>query len=113
MTVPNVVAKGKTKVISRLNEAPGLVVVMSKDDITKNDDPKQTQVMENKAVHSTATTSAVFSLLKNAGIPVAFERRLSDTEFLAPECAMIPLEVIIRRYGVGSYLKRFPNFAKK
>ena len=107
-----VIAEGKTKVIFRLDDKPGLVLVRSKDDITKNDDPAQTRVMEGKAVHSTTTTCAVFSLLKAAGILVAFERQVSSTEFEAPECKMIPLEVVIRRYAVGSYLKRFPNLEK-
>lgn len=106
------VKEGKTKVIYRKEEYPGFAVVKNKDDITKNDDPLATRVMENKAVHATATTCAVFSLLKKAGIPVAFEKQISPTEFLVPECKMIPLEVVIRRYAVGSYLKRYPNLEK-
>lgn len=109
----SVVAEGKTKVVYKSEDMPGLVLIKSKDDITKNDDPSATQVMEQKAVHATATTCAVFSLLKEAGIPVAFERQVSATEFLAPECKMIALEVVMRRYAVGSYLKRFPNLGKK
>lgn len=104
--------EGKTKRIVRTS-TPGVVRVLNKDEITKNDDPSQTRVMDNKAVHATATTSFVFSLLKEAGIPVAFHQRDADTVFLAPECEMIGLEVIIRRYGVGSYLKRFPNLEKE
>jgi phosphoribosylaminoimidazole carboxylase/phosphoribosylaminoimidazole-succinocarboxamide synthase len=107
-----IVAEGKTKVIYK-TDTPGHVLIKSKDDITKNDDPSQTKVMEKKAVHSTATTCAVFSLLKEAGIPVAFEKQVSETEFLAPECEMILLEVVVRRYAVGSYLKRYPNLEKK
>lgn len=68
----SIVVDGKTKVIHKAEDVPGLVVITSKDDITKNDDPSATKVMENKAVHATATTCAVFSLLKEAGIPVAF-----------------------------------------
>lgn len=113
MQDPVVVAKGKTKVIYKSEDMPGLVLITSKDDITKNDDPSATQIMEKKAIHATATTCAVFSLLKEAGIPVAFEKQVSATEFLAPECKMIPLEVVVRRYAVGSYLKRFPNLGKK
>lgn len=106
-------AEGKTKLIYRFKSMPGFVFVKNKDDITKNDDPSATRVMKNKAVHATTTTCAVFSLLKEAGIPVAFEKQISATEFLAPECKMIALEVVMRRYAVGSYLKRFPNLGKK
>jgi phosphoribosylaminoimidazole carboxylase/phosphoribosylaminoimidazole-succinocarboxamide synthase len=108
-----VVAEGKTKVVHRLEDMPGSVLITSKNDITKNDDPSATQSMENKAVHATATTCAVLSFLRDAGIPVAFGRQISATEFLAPECKMIPLEVVMRRYAVGSYLKRYPNLGKK
>ncbi len=60
---------------------------------------------------ATQTTCNVFRLLKDAGIPVAFFKQLSTTEFIAEKCQMVPLEVIARRYAVGSYLKRFPNLA--
>lgn len=114
MQDPIVVAKGKTKVIYKSEDMPGLVLITSKDDITKNDDPSATQVMEKKAAHATATTCAVFSLLKEAGIAVAFEKQVSATEFLAPECKMIPLEVVVRRYAPhkSSYLLRRPDLNK-
>jgi len=107
------IAEGKTKKLYQAKGNVRLLIVKSKDDITKNDDPSQTRVMEKKAAHSTATTCAVFSLLKKAELPVAYEDRLSETEFLAVNCQMIQLEVVVRRYAVGSYLKRFPNLEKK
>jgi phosphoribosylaminoimidazole carboxylase/phosphoribosylaminoimidazole-succinocarboxamide synthase len=106
------IASGKTKDIYEVDGDPSLVILENKDDITKNDDPDQTMVMKSKAFHATKTTSFIFQLLKDAGLPVAFKKQLSPTEFLAPKCQMIPLEVIIRRYAVGSYLKRYPNLEK-
>lgn len=100
--------RGKTKAIFATDD-PGLVVLQNFDALTKFDDPDQTKQMEGKAVHATRTTCNVFRLLQEAGIPVAFKEQLSDTEFLAEKCQMIPLEVIARRYAVGSYLSRFPN----
>lgn len=98
---------GKTKVV--FADKPGLGVFKSFNAITKFDDPDQTKQMEGKAEYATRTTCNVFKLLKDAGIPVAFREQLSDTEFLAELCQMIPLEVIARRYAVGSYLNRFPH----
>ncbi len=108
-----ILAEGKTKRLYRVEGDERLLIVESKDDITKNDNPKETRQMTSKAKFSTMTTSIVFEILKKAGIPVAYERQLSDTEFLAVNCEMIMLEVVVRRYAVGSYLKRYPNFEKK
>jgi phosphoribosylaminoimidazole carboxylase/phosphoribosylaminoimidazole-succinocarboxamide synthase len=51
--------------------------------------------------------------LQQAGIPTAYVQQISDTEILAKKCYMIPLEVIIRRYAVGSYLDRMPQFKRE
>ncbi|MEK7578779.1 MAG: phosphoribosylaminoimidazolesuccinocarboxamide synthase [Patescibacteria group bacterium] len=114
MKKSQLLAEGKTKRLYRTEEDEHLLIIESKDDITKNDDPSQTKLMASKAKFSTATTSIVFELLKKAGIPVAYKRQLSsETEFLAVNCKMIKLEVVVRRYAVGSYLKRYPNLEKK
>ncbi len=104
-----VVNSGKTKKILGVKGRPDLVIVESNNKITKNDDPSQTEKMKGKGQCATATTSAVFEILKRAGIPVAYKQRLSKTKFLAERCKMIHLEVVGRRYAVGSFLKRFPN----
>ncbi len=106
-------AEGKTKRVYEAEGSDDFVVIESKDEITKNDDPSQTRLLDRKAVYSTTTTCAVFELLKKTGFPVAYERRLSNTEFLAKNCKMIKLESVMRRYAVGSYLKRCPDFEKE
>lgn len=110
-----VLGQGKTKMIHEAVGLPGKGVIKSLDNITKNDDPAATQKMVNKGEYSTITTSANFRLLKQAGLPVAFDEQLSDREFLAPLCKMIPLEVVVRRCIVpgSSYLKRCPQFASE
>jgi len=105
-------AEGKTKRLYQVEGDDSFVIVESKDDITKNDDPSQTRQMDSKAKLSTMTTCAVFELLQKADIPVAYGEQISETEFLAVKCKMISLEVVVRRYAVGSYLKRFPNLLK-
>lgn len=106
--------EGKTKIIHAVEGIETMVIVENKNDITKNDDASQTQLMTSKAVHATNTTCKIFDLLKKAGLPVAYERQISSTEFLAKKCRMIALEVIARRYAPygSSYLKRFPNLGK-
>ena len=107
------IAEGKTKIISGVANHPGLVIVGNKNDITAFDDPTSTKKFATKGGYATATTCCVFELLRRAGIPVAFGEQISDTEFVAEKCRMIPLEVVVRRYAVGSYLKRHPELERK
>jgi phosphoribosylaminoimidazole carboxylase/phosphoribosylaminoimidazole-succinocarboxamide synthase len=105
------VTEGKTKKIYELNGSPNLVTVVSKDDITAGDGAKH-DVIANKGELATRTTCNVFRLLKACGLPVAFEEQDSALSFIAPNCTMLPYEVVVRREAHGSYLKRNPHFAK-
>lgn len=107
------VGEGKTKELYTYGDDDRQIIVRSKSDLTKNDNSDETRILDGKAVAATTTTCRVFELLKAGGIPVAYDRQLSDTEFLADWCNMIPLEVVMRRYAVGSYLKRYPSFQKE
>ncbi len=104
---------GKTKEIWTVQGDDTLVIMKSTDATTADNDPSKTQIMKSKGVCSTTITSRVFELLEHAGIPTAYVEQISDTEILAKKCDMIPLEVIIRRYAVGSYLNRMPQFKKE
>ena len=101
--------EGKTKIIWEIKNDSKNVIIENKNDITAFDDPKFTKQFKTKAIHATTVTCQVFELLKNAGIPVAFVEQISATEFVSPICGMIPLEVVCRRFAVGSFLKRHPE----
>ena len=88
-----------------------LVTIVSKDDITAGDGAKH-DIIPDKGRLATATTCNVFRLLKACGLPVAFEEQDSAVSFVAPQCSMLPYEVVVRREAHGSYLKRNPHFAK-
>lgn len=103
-------AEGKTKKIWGVVGYKEFVIVEHKDTITALDDPERTKRFATKAVCSTTTTCRVFELLQKAGIPIAYQKQISPTEFLAQQCIMIPLEVVARRFAVGSFLKRHPDF---
>ena len=105
------VAEGKTKRIHQVTGRPGLVTVVSKDDITAGDGAKH-DVIPDKGRLANQTTCNVFRLLKACGLPVAFEEQDSDVSFVAPGCLMLPYEVVVRREAHGSYLKRNPHIAK-
>jgi len=106
------VAKGKTKEIWGTDN-PNVVIMKNLRNITADNDPNKTRAFETKAISATTTTCRVFELLEQTGIPTAYIKQLSETEIVAKSCAMIPLEVIARRYAVGSYLKRHPELGKE
>ncbi len=105
--------EGKTKIVWKVKDKPNLVIIENKNDITAFDDPSFTKQFKTKAEHATTVTCRVFELLKKAGIPVAFEKQISANQFVAPSCEMIPLEVVPRRFAVGSFLKRHPELVNK
>lgn len=103
--------EGKTKKIYQIQDHADLVCVLAKDDITAGDGAKH-DIIPDKGRIATATTSNVFRLLKECGLPVAFVEQDSATSFIAPACTMLPYEVVVRREAHGSYLKRNPHMAK-
>ncbi|MDO8574255.1 MAG: phosphoribosylaminoimidazolesuccinocarboxamide synthase [bacterium] len=106
------IAEGKTKLIWRSKEdQEGTVIIESKDDITAGDGAKH-DVIAGKSKLATQTTCNVFRLLEACGLPVAFGEQLDDINFSAPNCDMIPYEVVVRREAHGSYLKRHPWIEK-
>ena len=105
------VTEGKTKKVYKIKGGSDLVAVISKDDITAGDGAKH-DIIPDKGRIATATTSNVFRLLKACGLPVAFIEQDSETSFVAPNCSMLPYEVVVRREAHGSYLKRNPHLAK-
>src|ERR1700687_5888672 len=106
------ISEGKTKKIYAVVGDPKRAVIEYKNAITAFDDPSFTREFETKAKYSNTITSRVFELLNAAGVPTSYVEQLSETEFVAENCQMIPLEVVIRRYAGGSYLKRHPEFAR-
>jgi phosphoribosylaminoimidazole carboxylase/phosphoribosylaminoimidazole-succinocarboxamide synthase len=103
--------EGKTKIIYQLPESSpdsskgNNVLVKSKDRITAGDGARANE-MEGKAAISTATNCSVFELLNFCGVKTHFVKQLSETEFIAQRCDMIPIEFVTRRIATGSFLRR-------
>ena len=102
-----ILTEGKTKVI-RQAETPGRVTLETKDELTGGDAAKR-ETIEGIAVHKTTQTTNVFRFLESRGIPTAFIERHDDRTLLCHGCRMLPLELVIRRYAWGSFLKREPD----
>jgi len=61
------IAEGKTKVICKVKDGAGMVVIRSKDRITAGDGARAHD-MVGKSIISTSTNCSVFELLNNAGV---------------------------------------------
>ena len=102
------VVEGKTKMIFPIKGMPGIVEVVSKDHLTKNNDPTPTK-MDGKGVLSTTTTANIFELFRLCGIPVAYIERHRPHSFVALHADMVKLEVVGRVAADGSYRRRNPS----
>lgn len=65
-----VLIEGKTKIIHEIKDSVGHVLIQSKDRITAGDGARA-DVMEGKAVISTATNCNIFDILNTAGEKVS------------------------------------------
>src|SRR5438876_6948821 len=104
-------AEGKTKQIYAYPGDDSLVYMVSKDQITAGDGARRNE-LAGKSRWSTITTSNVFRLLNEAGIPTHFVRQIDDVTLLVWRCAMLPIEHVQRRLATGSYLKRHPEVSE-
>lgn len=99
--------EGKTKVIHPGEQAHE-VILETKDDLTGGDAAKL-ETIEGIAVHKTTQTRNVFRLLESRGIATSFIRAHDERSIVCHSCRMLPLELVIRRYAWGSFLKREPD----
>jgi phosphoribosylaminoimidazole-succinocarboxamide synthase len=104
-------AEGKTKIVYAHPTDPALCYLFHKDGITAGDGARR-NVIVGKGALAGRTTANVFRLLARAGIPTHFVDAPAPDVMLVRRCAMIPLEVVMRRIATGSYLKRHPEVAE-
>ena len=105
LVVGDRIAEGKTKIVYADPVDPALALIVHKDDITAGDGARR-NVLPGKARLSGRTTANVFRLLTAAGIATHFVNAPAADRMVVRRCAMIPLEVVIRRLAAGSFVKR-------
>ena len=106
------VIEGKTKKIYQVAGNADLVTVISKDDITAGDGAKH-DIIPDKGRLANRTTCNVFPPAQGVRpCPSRSRKQDSESSFIAPNCLMLPYEVVVRREAHGSYLKRNPHFSK-
>lgn len=97
-----VFARGKGELIFRYRDT-----VLGRDG--KIDPGADSILLElpGKGVKAAAAAEGFFLLLREAGLPTHFRRRLSADEILYRRAERFPLEVVVRNYAWGSYLRRY------
>ena len=86
-------------------DEPNKVIIQYTDAITAYYKIKKA-LIKDKGVYCNAISSAIFTILKNSGIPVHFIEKISDTEQVCRRVDSIPLEVIVRNVIAGSMANR-------
>ena len=99
-----IIHDGVSKKVYATDE-PDKVIIQYTDAITAYYKIKRA-LIKDKGLYCNAVSSMVFTVLKNAGVPMHFIERLSDTEQLCRKVDSIPMEVIVRNVVAGSMAKR-------
>ena len=99
-----IIHDGVSKKVYATDE-PDKVIIQYTDAITAYYKIKRA-LIKDKGLYCNAVSSMVFTVLKNAGVPMHFVERLSDTEQLCRRVDSIPMEVIVRNVVAGSMAKR-------
>ena len=107
VTVP-LIAEGKTKKIFDDLHHEGCVLVESTNNTTAGDGERAAQI-EGKGEFANRTTCNIFEYLRSKGVFTHYWQQINETTFRADKLRMIPIEVVMRRRAVGSYLKRNPE----
>ncbi|MBI5004648.1 MAG: phosphoribosylaminoimidazolesuccinocarboxamide synthase [Candidatus Lloydbacteria bacterium] len=108
------IAQGKTKKIWPHVDVENMVEIENKDDVTAGDGKKH-DIIKDKGSFATQVTVQCFRLLEREGVKTHFrDCNLAEQNnvFVARQCKMIPIEVVVRRFAEGSYLKRYPDTKK-
>jgi phosphoribosylaminoimidazole-succinocarboxamide synthase len=104
-------AEGKTKIIYAHPESSNVVYMVHKDGITAGDGARRS-TLEGKGKLACRTTSNVFYLLEDEGVATHYIGMVGEDVNIVTRCAMIPLEVVMRRIATGSFLRRNPDIAE-
>ena len=84
---------------------PEKVIVNFTDDITAYYKIKKA-IIRDKGLYCNGISSMISAVLADAGVPVHFIEKLSDTEQLCRKTSVIPMEVIVRNVIAGSMAQR-------
>lgn len=101
-------AEGKTKIIYAHPGRDDVVYMEHKDGLSAGDGARR-NTLPGKGKLACRTTSNVFRLLERNEVPTHYVDMPGENVNIVTHCAMIPLEVVMRRIAAGSYVRRKPD----
>ena len=93
--------EGKAKKVFATDD-PNMVIVSYKDDATAFNGQKKGTI-DGKGSINNRMSNLLFELLEKNGIHTHFVKELNDRETLVKKVEIVPLEVIVRNVGAGSF----------
>ena len=96
--------EGKAKRVYRTG-TPGECVIEFTDAATAFNGERRGEIGDKGRINC-ATTSIFMALLERQGIATHVIRQLSETELLARDVEIVPLEVVVRNIAAGSFTRR-------
>jgi len=97
--------EGKAKVVYE-TEDPHKLILEFKDEASAFDGVKKAK-LKGKGSLNNEISSFLFEVLEKEGIRTHFIKKLSDREMLVWRAERFPLEVVVRNYAAGSFVKRY------
>jgi len=97
--------EGKAKIVYETGEKDKLILEF-KDIATAFDGVKK-QEIKGKGSLNNEISSLIFEILEQQGIKTHYIKKLSDREMLVWRAERFPVEVVVRNYAAGSFVKRY------
>ncbi len=97
--------EGKAKQVFAVEGDPLRVLVHFKDDATAFNGVKKASIADKGRVNC-QISAHLFELVRAAGVPLAFERRVGERDHLCKKVEIIPVEVVVRNVVAGSLARR-------
>lgn len=97
--------EGKAKIIFEGYD-PFTLIQYFKDDITAFNN-KKSSVISGKGILNNRISEFIMLHLEEIGIPTHFIKSLNMREQLIKKAEMLPIEVIVRNFAAGSFVKRY------
>lgn len=95
---------GKAKSIFATDDSD-LLIMHFRDD-TSAFDGQRIEQLERKGMVNNKFNAFIMSRLRDAGVPVHFERELNSQESVVKRLQMIPVECVVRNFAAGSLCRR-------